>query len=412
MENHMMEHIQIQHHYIQNHQHTSNQQKNGHYYTVGEGDDMYDVIHVYGTPYEMGYAQGQLMKEKLRVFLPAIFDYLQEEIGSNIPKNIPEWLRKYIAEYGLDVALDMTYELVRFYTNEKIFEEMKGLADATGIDYYMIRRIHLIGELTQGKCSMMGAWGEATEAGKTIQLRAFDWDVKGPFKNYPSVTVYHPNEGNGHPFINIGFVGFVASFSGMSSEGLGISEIGIYYPDESFGGESRIGNAFVFLLRDILQYDQTLDDSITRMATTRRTCDLALGVGDGKLGTFRGFAYSHDSFQVLDDINAKPKNDSWHPPIKNVYYLGMDWLCPPYNLRLGEQIKKYHGKINPEVMMQQVVPMTTTGNLQVSIYDLTEQVAYVSYARGDNEDGPAYAYDRRYIRIDTKQLWNVTKPAL
>jgi len=32
----------------------------------------------------------------------------------------------------------------------------------------MIRRIQLLGELTKGACSMFGAWGKATEEGRTI----------------------------------------------------------------------------------------------------------------------------------------------------------------------------------------------------------------------------------------------------
>jgi hypothetical protein len=43
----------------------------------------------------------------------------------------------------------------------------------------------MIGELTKGDCSMYGAWGKATAStGKTFQLRALDWDVDGPFKDY------------------------------------------------------------------------------------------------------------------------------------------------------------------------------------------------------------------------------------
>ena len=39
-----------------------------------------------------------------------------------------------------------------------------------------------------------------------------------------------------------------------------------------------------YLLRDVLQFDQTLMDAERRMTTAHRTCDLILGVGDGKVG--------------------------------------------------------------------------------------------------------------------------------
>jgi len=43
------------------------------------------------------------------------------------------------------------------------------------------------------------------------------------------------------------------------------------------------------LLRDVLQFDTNIEDAIKRMKTTRRTCNLLLGVGDGRTKTFRGF---------------------------------------------------------------------------------------------------------------------------
>lgn len=71
---------------------------------------------------------------------------------------------------------------------------MLGLADASGASYEMLRRVHMIGELTKGACSMFGAWGMATAGGKLIQLRALDWDFDGPYRKYATVTVYHPSK--------------------------------------------------------------------------------------------------------------------------------------------------------------------------------------------------------------------------
>jgi hypothetical protein len=49
-----------------------------------------------------------------------------------------------------------------------------------------------------------------------VQLRALDWDVDGPFRNFPQLTVYHPtpNSTNGHPFVNIGWTGWIGSITG------------------------------------------------------------------------------------------------------------------------------------------------------------------------------------------------------
>ena len=48
----------------------------------------------------------------------------------------------------LEGALDLEYIITRRYTGKYFEEEIKGLADASGISEKKIRRIHMIGELT------------------------------------------------------------------------------------------------------------------------------------------------------------------------------------------------------------------------------------------------------------------------
>ena len=72
---------------------------------------------------------------------------------------------------------------------------MLGVSDGSGDPntYLLLRRVHMIGELTKGSCSMFGAWGKATAStGSTLQLRAFDWEANGPFKD--NATVCYDNE--------------------------------------------------------------------------------------------------------------------------------------------------------------------------------------------------------------------------
>jgi hypothetical protein len=65
-------------------------------------------------------------------------------------------------------------------------------------------------------------------------------------------AVYHPTTG-ANPFATVGFTGFVGAVSGVNSVPLMISEIGVSFPDDSFGAESVNGIPFVVLLKDILQ---------------------------------------------------------------------------------------------------------------------------------------------------------------
>ncbi len=113
---------------------------------------------------------------------------------------------------------------------------MKGTSDASGVPFKLFKRIHMIGELTKGACSMFGAWGKATSNGQTVQLRALDWDFDGPYKQYPIAIVYHPSSPKlGNTWMNIGFIGWIGILSGVNEHKMGVSEIGVSYPDETFG---------------------------------------------------------------------------------------------------------------------------------------------------------------------------------
>lgn len=357
----------------------------------------------------MGVAQGQLYGAKVKGFIDEVWEYLKGQVSEALPGTFPDWLKTMISQYSLEVALDMTESWTREYTGDYIYQELKGLSDGCGVDYQKLVRVHMLAGLTQGKCSMIGGWGSSVasgnSAGRLIQSRTLDWDMDGPFRDFSAITVYHPTENgsNGHSFVNVGIMGFLGGLTGMSETQLGISEIGVSYPDHTFGNESRMGVPFIFLLRDILQFDATIDDAINRMINHRRTCNLILGVGDGKLGIFRAFQYSNSVLRIQNDLNQMP-NEPWHPRIKDMVYYGMDWVCPSYNKVLAEQLQKTHGHFSPEVGITHVTPVERSGNNHAAYYDLTGMELYVAFAAPRNVSGSKNAFDRQYVKYDVRKL--------
>ena len=284
---------------------------------------------------EMGFAHGALYPAEAREMLNRTWTYMVEQVEQGLAF-LPSWLTAIIGEVALDVALDVLIDLTTPSTGPYIYEELHGLADGAGLDYATLARVHLIGELTQGDCSLIGAWGAATAGGKTLQLRALDWDTDGPFRDYPAMFVYHPTTPGAHDFVTVGMLGFIGAFTGQSSAQLGVSEIGVSFPDTTyFGNESFSGVPFVYALRDILEFDGSYADSVARLQNANRTCDLILAVADGKAQTARSFAVSASEIFVFDDTNLQPWNnsaDTWHPRFKNMVWHAMDWLCPGASL--------------------------------------------------------------------------------
>lgn len=167
-----------------------------------------------------------------------------------------------------------------------------------------------------------------------------------------------------------------------------------------------------FLLRDILQYDLTIDDAINRMTNAKRTCDLILGVGDGKMNMFRAFQYSSSVLKIQDDRNQMPLNSTWHPRIPNMVYYGMDWICPGYNLVLSKLLQQYYGKLTPEVGYQYITAMEQSGDSHLAWYDLTNMQIWVSFAAPHASTGPAAAYARQFAKFDVNALFAEPHPAL
>lgn len=111
--------------------------------------------------------------------------------------------------------MEATLELTKDYTPKHYFDEIKGIADGAHVDERQLLLMNQIPEMLKAWCTMMGAWGPAVRdvPGATLlQLRALDWAIDGPFNDYPTLFVYHPDaakvsEPGAHTFAHFGYPG-------------------------------------------------------------------------------------------------------------------------------------------------------------------------------------------------------------
>jgi hypothetical protein len=349
---------------------------------AGQGEDQIHVLTVWGTAYEMGFAHGSLFKKEIA--------HLQVK------------MIEMLSAGGQTVALlDAIFEQSKPYIPIHFLEEMKGLAEGSGISLQDIIRINLRGEAAEFHCSLFGAWGKATaEDGHLYQLRCLDYETGMNIQKHPLIVVYVPDEGG--IFANIGYAGVIGSFSGINKEQLAISEIG---DDRSTDAITYKGIPFTFLLRDILQFDKSLDEATGRIKNARRTTRLLYGVGDGKLGELRGFRTSSTSFSTYTPKNLEPVT-STHKRIDDIVYWGMTWDYPKYDGPLLDKLLEHYGKINAEVTINDIIPSVKTGDLQAVVYDLTDMKIWVANAGADNESAPIPAYDRKFLEFDMNAVFN------
>ena len=249
-------------------------------------------------------------------------------------------------------------------------------------------------------CSLFVAWGKATAAdGHLYQLRALDYETGANIQKHPLIVVYAPKEGN--YFANITWAGVVGCISGISEAQLAISEIGDDYHQES---DTFAGIPFMFLLRDILQFDTSLATAIERVKKAPRTTSLMYGIGDGDMGELRGLQTSHIACNVFSPENLEPVTAA-HQRIDDVVYWGMSWNVPAYDGPLHDKLVEHYGKINAEITINDILTSVGTGNLQAVVYDLTDMKIWVANARADDESGPLEAYNRQFVNCDMGLLF-------
>ena len=120
-------------------------------YTAGPEGATFPIVHVWGTPYEVGFAQGTLMKKDIISFVTSTWKYLSTSLVDAFPFDmLSKEMKELIVQKGLDGALDWTREMTTPFTPQAFVDEMHGLADATGLSYDLIYRLNMFPELTKG----------------------------------------------------------------------------------------------------------------------------------------------------------------------------------------------------------------------------------------------------------------------
>ena len=347
---------------------------------IGQGEDAINLLFIWGTPHEMGKAHGQILKEEIQGHFNLMLELMTQKMKSK-----PD-------------ALDDVFNATKPHMPPYFLEEMAGLAEGAGLPLQTVHRCEIIGEASEWHCSLFGTCGtNATANGHTYQLRSLDYMVGANIQKHPTIVVYIPSQG--HPFANIGWSGIIGSVTGISSAQLGISEIG---DDYDAANDSFDGIPFMFMLRDILQFDNHLQQALDRVKNAKRTSSLMYAVGDGKAAQVRGLQTSRTIFNVFGPENLEP-NLPTHPRLNNFVYWGMSWDVPKFDKPLHDELAANAGKLTPEIVVGEILPKVRTGNLQATLYDLTDLKIWTANAKADTESGPLNAYERQFVEIDLKK---------
>ena len=94
---------------------------NGAMFIAGPADNSLRVVHVWGTSYEMGYAQGLLLSEIIPEVYSTFVAYVEALVEADIKDKkwiqfLPLELREALESATLNEALELTYQATKKFT--------------------------------------------------------------------------------------------------------------------------------------------------------------------------------------------------------------------------------------------------------------------------------------------------------
>ena len=271
-----------------------------------------------GTHCEIGEAHGALLKNEIRKLVDATLYTIN-------------WV--YTVEKGSWFIDDLrnAYKREAPFIPEKYQEEMKGMAETSGISIEEIRLTNVFPALFH--CSGFALFDSATIDGTLYHGRILDYITELGLQYYPVIQILKP-EGS-YAFANISFAGFIGSVTGMNEKQVTFGEMG-------GGGEGNWdGMPMAFLMREGMERANTLDEALSIFKETPRTCEYYYVISDGKSPDARGLATTPGKFEVIKPGEFHPQLDE---PVKDAVLMS----AGDRYKKLAERVKEQWGNIDAQ----------------------------------------------------------------
>lgn len=342
------------------------------------------VLHIKGTPYEMGYQHGALLKKHCKEAIHYLFDVKAKDMKLEA-FGMTLTARQIIANI---VKIQKPHIPVRF------IEELEGLADGVGLPLEDIMLANFIPELFH--CSGFALLNEKTADGTLLHGRVLDYGVDWKLQDHAIVMIAEP-EGK-IPFVNVTYAGFIGSVSGMNRQQVSVGEMG------GRGLGKWNGTPMAFLVRRVLEEARTLDEAIAIFRDSKRTCEYYYVVADAKANNAVGMEASADKFFTVKPGEAHAQLPT---PVPNAVLLsaGDRYKC------LCELVQKVHDNKGKFTIDQAIhlmdKPVAMTSNLHNVLFAGGLGKLWVANA-GPNAEP---AWTQKYREYDFARLLTQQTPS-
>ena len=160
------------------------------------------ILHLRGTPEEMGRQYGTLMKPALR----ALSAYAKAILS---PGKQAQFLRYARAHER--------------YLPQEIRTQLRATAAEAGVEYLELVALNVVPRL---RCTTLAVWGPATADGELLMGRNGDYFGLGLEDRGSLVVVYHPADGQAMALVS--FLGMAGGFAGINARGVAFGNMLVF----------------------------------------------------------------------------------------------------------------------------------------------------------------------------------------
>lgn len=344
--------------------------------------DGYKVLHLKGTPYEMGYQHGALLKDDIRGLIRFLFDVKAKELNAEVFGFKVE-PRKVIASIA---------EQQKQFVPPRFYEELRGVADGSGMSYEEVVSANFIPELFH--CSGFALSGKATKDGTLYHGRILDYGCDWKLQDHAVLAIVEPE--GGIPFANVTYAGFVGSVTGMNAERISIGEMG------GRGLGRWAGVPMALLVRMALEGSKSLDEAVATFRDNPRTCEYYYVIADGETGKAVGMEASANAFQVVKMGEA---NERLPEAVPDAVLLSVG----DRYAELVKRVREGHGTFDAESARKLMErPVAMKSNLHSVLFETASTRLWVANASESGE--PAVTQPYHAFRL-TELLTHAADPS-
>lgn len=257
------------------------------------------LVFLEGAPYELGRQHGELLKDQVRESVGRLLGYFRSYLKIPLVRSL-----------AVNWWLDASWAQARPFLPEDYREELRGLADGSGVPLKELERLHSIPDRTYA-CSGFIAWGAATAGGRLIHTRNLDWNIDAGIQRHAAVFVVRP-EGK-KAFVSMGWAGFIGVLTGVNEQGISIGQIGAETADRSCRGLPM-----TFLMRKVLEDSIGLDQAVALITDATRTVGVNYLIADAKTERGAAIETTHRMSSVFEANDPKERQVAYARPMADV----------------------------------------------------------------------------------------------